>query len=241
LVAGTLAVGRWPLRQPASLPAGDGDALRERMLDQIAADARLTAAETGRSSISAAVMAAMAQVPREEFVLSAERSLAYEDTALPIGQGQTISQPFIVALMTDCLAIERGDKVLEIGTGSGYGAAVLAELTPHVFTIERLESLARAAGERLRRLGYGAVALKVGDGNLGWPEQAPFDAIAVTAAAPALPPALLAQLKPGGRLIIPLGEAHGPQTLTLVRKNAAGGVSQRAILPVAFVPLVAAA
>jgi S-adenosylmethionine synthetase len=241
LVSGTLAVGRWPLRQPASQPAGDAGGLREQMLEQIAADARYTAAETGRPAISAAVLAAMAKVPREEFVLPAEQALAYDDTALPIGHGQTISQPFIVALMTDCLALGPGDKVLEIGTGSGYGAAVLAELTPHVFSIERIEPLAEAARGRLRRLGYGGVALKTGDGNLGWPEHAPFDAIAVTAAAPDLPPALLAQLKPGGRIVIPLGQPHGPQILTLVRKDAAGRVTQRPILPVAFVPLIAAA
>lgn len=183
------------------------------------------------------VLAAMRRVPRHLFVPERVRHLAYTDGPLPIGEGQTISQPYIVAYMTAALKLKPGDKVLEIGTGSGYQAAVLAEITPHVFTIEILEPLATAAAERLKQLGYTTVRVRCGDGYHGWPEEAPFDGIIVTCAADPIPPALLEQLKPGGRLVIPRGEPYGEQWLVLATKDPTGQVHTEPLLPVAFVPL----
>ena len=174
----------------------------------------------GRGIAEARVLAAMGKVPRHLFVPPELAAKAYGDYPLPIGQEQTISQPYIVALMSQWAAVKPGDKVLEVGTGSGYQAAVLAELTDKVFSIEIKPELARSAAARLKELGYGRVRVKSGDGYLGWPEEAPFDAILVTAAAPEVPPALAAQLKEGGRLVIPLGEAGGTQTLVRLRKVA---------------------
>jgi protein-L-isoaspartate(D-aspartate) O-methyltransferase len=207
------------------------------MLRTIKLEYAFAAGLTGRSAPDARVMAAMAEVPREDFVPAAMRPFAYADNALPIGDGQTISQPFIVALMTDLLQPEKDDVILEVGTGSGYQAAVLATLVKKVYSIEVLPDLARRAAERLRRLGYRNVESRLGDGYGGLPEHAPYDGIIVTAAATHLPPALVSQLKPGGRLVIPIGLPYMPQELMLVEKNERGETSVRDVLGVAFVPL----
>jgi len=183
------------------------------------------------------VLAAMSHVPREEFIPADQRPFAYEDRPLPIGQGQTISQPYIVALMTERLGIKKGDEVLEIGTGSGYQAAILAELTPHVYTIEILPELANGARATLKRLGYHTVEVKTGDGYQGWAEYAPFDAIIVTCAPEDVPKPLAEQLKEGGRMVVPVGPESGPQTLYLFRKQR-GKLQSTAVIPVAFVPMV---
>jgi protein-L-isoaspartate(D-aspartate) O-methyltransferase len=183
------------------------------------------------------VLAAMAKVPRHLFVPKHLASLAYGDYPLPIDGGQTISQPYIVALMSQWAELQPGDKVLEVGTGSGYQAAVLAELTPQVFTMEIRPELAQTAAARLKSLGYGQVRVRTGDGYQGWPEEAPFDAILVTAAAPRVPYPLEEQLKEGGRLVIPLGPAGGTQIMVRLRK-VQGKLKEEASLPVRFVPLV---
>ena len=211
---------------------------RQAMLDAVRESVRDSAQYTGRSELSEKVMGAMAAVAREEFVLPQYRHLAYQNTPLPIAAGQTISQPLIVALMTELLDPQPGDVVLEVGTGSGYQAAVLAHLVEHVYSIEIVEELADSAAELLRRLDYTNVTVRAGDGYAGWPEHAPFDGIIVTAAAEELPPPLLQQLKPGGKLVIPLGEEHGFQELLLIEVDAAGEVGKRSILPVRFVPLM---
>ena len=188
-----------------------------------------------RGVTNQAVLDAMRRVPRHEFVELHLRSQAYEDYPLPIGHGQTISQPYIVALMTELLNLKPGQKVLEIGTGSGYQAAVLAEITTNVYTIEIVEPLARRAEADLKRLGCTNVHVRTGDGYQGWPEAAPFDAIIVTCAPDRVPQPLVDQLKEGGRLVIPVGEA-GDQSLCLLQKQA-GKVERRAVLPVRFVPM----
>jgi protein-L-isoaspartate(D-aspartate) O-methyltransferase len=210
---------------------------RKRMVDEIAALARETRHETGRASLSGRVMEAMAKVPRHEFVPAGDRRNAYANRPLPIGMGQTISQPFIVALMTDLMEIKPGDKVLEIGTGSGYQAAVLAELAGTVYSVEIVEPLARDAGERLARLGYRNVVTRIGDGYLGWPEEAQFDAVMVTAAPREVPQALIDQLRPGGRLVVPVGGQAAGQSLLVVEKQPDGRVTRRTVLAVRFVPL----
>ena len=210
---------------------------RRGMLETIARIAAQTAQSTGVVTIDSVVMDAMDRVPRHEFVPEELRSSAYANRPLPIGHGQTISQPYIVALMTHLLQVEAGSPVLEVGTGSGYQAAVLAELETQVHTIEIVEPLAETATRRLARLGYGDVRTRLGDGYYGWPEGAPFDAIIVTAAAAHVPPPLIEQLAPDGMLIIPVGEPFSVQLLLLVRKQEAGGVNVRQILPVRFVPL----
>ena len=207
------------------------------MLEEIARLVRETQRETGRAALSERVMAALAKVPRHRFVPPEEERRAYLNRPLPIGSGQTISQPFIVALMTDVLGVQPTDRVLEIGTGSGYQAAVLAELANTVYTIEIIESLAQTAAERFRALGYSNIESKAGDGYYGWPEHAPFDAIMVTAAGKDIPQPLIDQLKPGGRLVIPVGTEFGVQTLVLVQKKADGEITRRDILGVRFVPL----
>jgi protein-L-isoaspartate(D-aspartate) O-methyltransferase len=184
------------------------------------------------------VIGAMLAVPRHEFVPSDLRDLAYADRPLPIGEGQTISQPYIVALMTELLALEPGDKVLEVGTGSGYQAAVASHLADSVFTIEILPGLAKQATRRLRDLGYSDVVAKEGDGYYGWAEHAPFDGIVVTAAAGHIPPPLVEQLEPGGRMVIPVGGQFQVQQLVLVEKRPDGSVTTRSLVPVRFVPLV---
>ena len=183
------------------------------------------------------VLEAMGKVSRERFVDPILRGRAYDDGPLPIGEGQTISQPYIVALMTELLELEGKEEVLEIGTGSGYQAAVLAEVAGSVYSIEIIEPLGKQAGKLLESLGYRNVETKVGDGYYGWPEAAPFDAIIVTAAASHVPPPLLKQLKPGGRMVIPLGTQFMTQYLMLVEKQQDGSLTTRQILPVRFVPL----
>jgi protein-L-isoaspartate(D-aspartate) O-methyltransferase len=182
------------------------------------------------------VLRIMTEIPRHRFLDSALRSRAYGDHALPIGAGQTISQPYMVALMTEALALSGGEKVLEIGTGSGYQTAILAEFTPRLFTIERSAELARAAASTLKELGYGNVILKTGDGTLGWPEHAPFDRIVVTAGAPVVPPPLVDQLAEGGRLVIPVG-GRDLQTLEVLEKRH-GRVRSQRVIDCAFVPLL---
>lgn len=186
------------------------------------------------------VLDAMASVPRHLFVPPDYQDQAYEDAPLPIGLGQTISQPFIVAVMTQALAIDRDSRVLEVGTGSGYQAAVLAHISRHVWSVEALPALAGAARERLARLGY-SVIVKTGDGRLGWPEHAPYDAIVVTAAPAEVPPALVQQLAPGGRLVIPLGESQWDQVLWRVEKDRAGQLRAERLGEVRFVPLIESA
>jgi len=182
------------------------------------------------------VLAAMAKVPRHLFIPPALWDEAYADYPLPIGEGQTISQPYIVAFMTDALALRPEDKVLEVGTGSGYQAAVLAEVVADVYSIEIVADLAARASQTLKALGYDRIHVRQGDGYFGWPEAAPFDAVMITAAAPRVPPALITQLKDGGRLILPLEHPDGYQVLTLVTK-AGGKTTSRAVLDVRFVPM----
>jgi len=184
-----------------------------------------------------AVLRAMAIVPRHRFVSPRLLSLAYTDRALPIEEGQTISQPYIVALMTQLLELTGSEKVLEVGTGSGYQAAVLAELVPRVYTIEILPGLATSAAKRLEMLGYSRVKVRTGDGYRGWPDVAPFDAVVVTAGATHIPEPLVAQLAEGGRLVIPVGESSSTQELIQGRK-VAGRLVTRVIIPVRFVPLI---
>ena len=210
---------------------------RQGMVDTIADLAVLIEPELGRRALDKAVMDVLAKVPRHEFVPEILRGMAYLNRPLPIGHGQTISQPYIVTLMTDLLRISPGAKVLEVGTGSGYQAAVLGELAARTFTIEIIEPLGRLARKRLQRLGYGNVEVRVGDGYYGWQEQAPFDAIIITAAASHVPPPLVRQLKPGGRMVIPVGPHFLVQFLTVVEKHPDGSVTMREILPVRFVPL----
>jgi len=218
--------------------AQDANALlRQRMVEEIAALARETRFETGRPALSERVMAAMAKVPRHEFVPQSQRRNAYADRPLPIGSGQTISQPYIVALMSDLMEVKPGDRVLEVGTGSGYQAAVLSELAGTVYTIEIIESLGREARERLARLGYRNVVVKTGDGYQGWREHAPFDAVMVTAAPREVPQPLIDQLKPGGRLVVPVGGPFSGQSLLVVEKRPDGSVTRRTVLAVRFVPL----
>ena len=187
-----------------------------------------------------AVLAAMGKVPREKFVPEHLAAHAYEDRPLPIGQGQTISQPYIVAFMTEALGLDPRDRVLEIGTGSGYAAAVLAEIVAEVYTIERLAPLARSAQRRLADLGYAGVRVCCGDGTLGWPEHAPYDAIVTTAGGREVPPALLAQLAIGGRLVIPVGTSRRAQRLVRVVRARADDYETEDLGDVAFVPLIGA-
>ncbi|NQV83983.1 MAG: protein-L-isoaspartate(D-aspartate) O-methyltransferase [Rhodospirillales bacterium] len=212
------------------------------MLAEIEANARETANWTGRPKFSGAVMAAMARVPRHEFVGPGNEAAAYANRPQSIGFGQTISQPYIVALMSDLLDIAPGDRVLEIGTGSGYQTAVLAQLGAEVFSMEAVDALAGPARARLARLGYDTVRVITGDGFGGWPAEdpaiPPFDAIIVTAAPQRTPHALVEQLGRGGRMVIPLGGVHETQFLTLITKDAAGTVTEQGLLPVAFVPMV---
>ena len=219
--------------QPAQAEAAAQAARRDAMVATI----RATAAAAGvpeHRTLSPIVLDAMRQVPRHAFVPASLRDRAYEDEPLPIGEEQTISQPYIVALMTHLVRPEPDDRVLEIGTGSGYQAAILSQLVREVRTIEIVEPHARAAAARLASLGYRNVEVRHGDGYAGWPERAPFDAIVVTAGADHVPPALVAQLKPGGRMVIPVGRRR--QELLLIEKQVDGQVTRRAILPVSFVP-----
>ncbi|MGK6310957.1 protein-L-isoaspartate(D-aspartate) O-methyltransferase [Variovorax sp. DT-64] len=210
---------------------------RQRLVQAVAAQMRETGSTTGRPALSERVMTAMRQVPRHAFVPEDQRPSAYQNRPLPIGHGQTISQPYIVALMTELAQPQPDHKVLEVGTGSGYQAAVMARLVRAVYSIEIIEPLGLAARERLQAQGHRNVTVRLGDGYHGWEEHAPYDAILVTAAASHIPPPLIRQLKPGGRMVIPVGAAFLVQQLMLVEKNTDGTVSTRQILPVAFVPL----
>jgi protein-L-isoaspartate(D-aspartate) O-methyltransferase len=210
---------------------------RAEMLAEIAATARATASETSRPRFADAVMAAMGRVPRHRLVPPEQVPYAYENRPLPIGHGQTISQPYIVALMTDLLDPKPSDVVLEIGTGSGYQAAVLAELVAKVYTIEIVAPVGKRAEAQLAALGYRNIAVRIGDGYLGWPEAAPFDGIVVTAAAPHVPQPLVEQLKPGGRLVIPVGAEWQTQELLVIEKRPDGSTATKRTIPVRFVPL----
>jgi protein-L-isoaspartate(D-aspartate) O-methyltransferase len=220
--------------------AADSDDYRRQraaLIHEIATDVRATASYIGRRELNSRILTALGKVPRHEFVPWMERNWAYRNEPLPIGYGQTISQPYIVAVMTDLLDPQPGDRVLEVGTGSGYQAAVLAELVKEVYTIEIIKPLGRTAAERLQTLGYANVTTRIGDGYYGWPDKAPFDGIVVTAAADHVPPPLLAQLKPGGRMVIPVGSRYLTQQLVLITKNKDGTLQTRQLLPVRFVPL----
>jgi len=212
-------------------------AARARMVAEVASMARETGAETGRPRFGEAVMAAMGKVPRHRFVPALQDIFAYDNRPLPIGEGQTISQPYIVALMTELARPRAGMKVLEVGTGSGYQAAVLAELVAKVYTIEIVAPLGKRAMQLLGELGYRNVDVRIGDGYGGWPAAAPFDAIIVTAAPAAVPQPLIDQLKPGGRMVIPVGAPSDVQHLLLVEKQSDGRTTTRRTLPVRFVPL----
>ena len=215
----------------------DFDALRRMMVDAVASHARAAGAETGRPELARAVLDAMAEVPRHEFVPSEVRAFAYLDTPLPIGYGKTISQPYIVALMTDLLDLRPSDRVLDVGAGLGYQAAVLARLASRVYSVEIIEELARSAARRLAEQGCDNVEVKAGDGSAGWAARAPFDRILVAAAPDLIPAALLAQLAPGGRMVIPAG-LDGAQTLMLVTRNESGALATEDVLAVRFSELV---
>ena len=221
---------------PASAEA-DYAAERAEMVRVIEQYARQPGSALTGGRMAPEVLGAMGTVPRHEFVLDRLKAEAYADRPLPIGSGQTISQPFIVAIMTNLLRVGKNDVVLEIGTGSGYQAAVLAHLVRRVYTIEIIPELAEGAAGRLRRLGYSNIETRVGDGYYGWEEAAPFDGIIVTAAATSIPPPLLRQLKPGGRMVIPVGAPFALQYLTLVELDSERRATTRQLLPVAFVPL----
>jgi protein-L-isoaspartate(D-aspartate) O-methyltransferase len=197
----------------------------------------MTKSYTGKAALDKRVEQAMLSVPRHKFVPPDNQAFAYDNTALPISHRQTISQPYIVALMTDLAAVTSGSVVLEVGTGSGYQAAVLSELVSHVYSIEIIEPLGLEAKSLLQELGYDNVTVKIGDGYHGWPEHSPFDAILVTAAAEHVPEQLIQQLKLGGRLVIPVGKQGQTQSLRVLTKGTDGEIRQRDILSVAFVPL----
>lgn len=223
-------------RSPPDAPDGRA-AERQALLEQISEEIARYGVGDGSRALDPRVLAAMARVPRERFVSPDLAERAYDNRPLPIGHGQTISQPLIVAVMTHLLRLEPTSRVLEIGTGCGYQTAILAELAAEVVTIEVVEALALEARARLEALGYRNITFLIGDGAAGCPERAPFDAILVTAAARTIPKALLEQLAPGGRLVIPLGGDPLSQDLVLVEKDRAGRVRERTLFPVAFVPL----
>ena len=227
-----LILGLLVLAMPA-MAAEDYAALRADLVDEV----RTYAGYAGDAPFSDEVLAALGRVERHLFVPPGQARHAYENRPLPIGHGQTISQPYIVALMTDLLEPDENDVVLEVGTGSGYQAAVLAELVDQVYSIEIIEALAVSGRERLARLGYDNVTTKLGDGYYGWEEHAPFDSIIVTAAASHVPPPLIEQLKPGGRMVIPVGGRFMTQLLLLLEKGDDGEVVTRQIGAVRFVPL----
>ena len=215
----------------------DFTSLRHSMVELIEAYTHLSSEQIDKDRLDSRVLAAMARVPRHEFVPEELQHVAYVDSPLPIGCGKTISQPFMVALMGDLLEAEAHHRVLEIGTGLGYQAAILAELAEEVFSVEILDELATEGEERVRALGYGKVRFRVGDGSQGWAEHAPFDRIMVTAAPELIPPALLQQLKPGGRMVIPAGLPEAQQLL-LVEKDEGGRTTTREVLPVVFSRLI---
>jgi protein-L-isoaspartate(D-aspartate) O-methyltransferase len=210
----------------------------QRMLSDIESEVQYTRSMIGKDALDPGVMDAMARVPREEFVPPELNYAAFDNGPLPIGYGQTISQPYIVALMTDMLQLEAGHRVLEIGTGSGYQTAILSLLCERVYSMEVVTELSEAATKRLKRLGYNTIETCAGSGYDGWAEHAPYDGIIVTAAATHIPPALIEQLKPGGRLVIPVGQPYSHQELMLVEKDQRGASHAKSVLGVAFVPLV---
>ena len=214
--------------------------LRRTMVEQVALHAGHVGGRTGRGEIAGPVLEAIGRVPRHAFVPVEMALYAYVDSPLPIGRGKTISQPFIVALMTDLLEIGSEHRVLEIGTGLGYQAALLAELAAEVFTVELIEELGKSGRRRLGEQGYGNIGFRIGNGSLGWPEHAPFDRIIATAAPDLIPPALLQQLKPGGRMVIPAG-LEDDQRLLLVTKDAGGRIETEEVLPVRFSRLMSGA
>jgi len=220
----------------ANATADDYTLLRLQMVAEIEADVGITAKYINKKSFDPAVITAMKTVPRHEFVPPDMRKNAYENRPLPIGHGQTISQPYIVALMTDLLQPREDHRVLEIGTGSGYQAAVLSQLVDEVYSIEIIEALGTSTSRLLERLGYQDITVSIADGYNGWPQHAPFDSIMVTAAISHIPPPLVRQLKNGGRMVIPVGTRFQTQHLTLVEKDMQGKVTTRQLLPVYFVP-----
>lgn len=223
------------------MPEHDYAAACAVLLFEIEREIQATAYSTGVRQLSEAVRAAMCSVPRERFVPYELHAMAYGNYPLSIGHGQTISQPYIVALMTELLGVDDRSRVLEVGTGSGYQAAVLAQLVARVYSLEIIAELSEQAVRRFASLGYRNIEARVGDGNHGWPEQAPYDAIIVTAAAPIVPSALISQLRPGGRLVMPVGEAElGAQELVVIQKDSQGHLLRQGVLPVAFVPLTGA-
>jgi protein-L-isoaspartate(D-aspartate) O-methyltransferase len=234
LIAAGLAA---PLGAAGAAERDEYAASCQRMLAEVELDMRDTARSTGRDRLDPRVAAAIGKVPRHRFVPPQLAERAYENRPLPIGHEQTISQPFIVALMTELVEPKPTDRVLEIGTGSGYQAAVLAELVARVYTIEIVRPLGERAAAVLNALGYRNIETRIGDGYLGWPEAAPFDAIVVTAAPEKMPQPLVDQLAPNGRLIAPVGSRFGIQTLQLLRKDAQGRAVARSVLEVRFVPL----
>lgn len=221
----------------SSLLADEYSEERQQLLQVIEADVRVTSQYLNKQVLDPQVMKAMGKVLRHEFVPTVLQRHAYLNRPLPIGYGQTISQPYIVAIMTDLLKPASDNKVLEIGTGSGYQAAILAELVKQVYSIEIIKPLGEQAASRLSRLGYQNVTTKIGDGYFGWEANAPFDAIVVTAVASHIPPPLIKQLKVGGRMVIPVGSAFLTQQLLLVIKEKGNKITTRQILPVRFVPL----
>lgn len=212
-------------------------AQRDALIAELETEIRLSAPEIGFSQLSPSVLAALREVPRHAFVPADLRDLSYRNHPLPIGEGQTISQPFIVAIMTQLLDVQSGERVYELGTGSGYQAAVLGAMGLEVYSVEIVPDLAERAANTLSRLGYDQVHVRAGDGWRGWPEAAPFDGIIVTAAAPRIPEPLIAQLKIGGRLVIPVGEPGTIQQLAVYEKQPSGELEGRAWLPVRFVPV----
>lgn len=232
LLLGALSISHEALGAPQ-----DFTAAREKMVDTVEELAKAVPLSSGRQEVDASILAAMRQVPRHELVPEHVRGESYEDRPLPIGHGQTISQPYIVALMTQLARPAKHHVVLEVGTGSGYQAAVLSPLVAKVFSIEIVEPLARQAADRLRALGFDNVSVRHGDGYKGWPEHGPFDSILVTAGASHVPAPLVDQLKAGGRMVIPVGGAAAVQSLMLIEKDERGGVHTRSLLPVRFVPL----
>ena len=213
---------------------------RQQLIDEIIAQFAQTAGQTGIRAPGDATLRALTRVDRAQFVATGDESCAYVDRPLGIGHGQTISQPYIVALMTELLELDEGSRVLEIGTGSGYQAAVLAEIATEVYSIEIVAELARSAADRLARLGYDNIHVRCSNGREGWPEQAPFNAIMVTAAAAQIPPTLLRQLAPGGVMAIPVNTSPWGQTLKRIQADTFGVSSETDILPVVFVPLTGA-
>lgn len=208
----------------------------QRLLEEIESEYRYTSGMTGEKTLDAKVKKALSDVPREKFVPQGSLASAFYNGPLPIGHGQTISQPYIVAIMTQLLQLDADDVVLEIGTGSGYQAAILSRLCKQVYSIEYVPELAEMAKLRLQKLGYHNIEAKAGNGYDGWPEHAPFDGIIVTAAATHIPQPLIDQLKPGGRMVIPLGYQYSYQELVLVEKEQDGKIRRKDVLGVAFVP-----